>query len=403
MREMARMRGWCPGALRPMQSGDGLIVRLRLTGGILPFALAADIATWSRLWGNGQIDLSNRANLQLRGLSDCHLPALDDALGGAGLLDDDPAAEAVRNVIASPLAGLDPTAVIDIRPLTAGLERRLTADPVFRALPGKFGFAIDDGGLLSLGDVPADVRFEACPGPVFTVRLAGSSDAFGPCEPCAIPEVAAAIARAFLRRPGGRRMRDLAAASIARDAGLTLAIASAPLAPRAFLGAHALGNGEGFLGIGLPFGRIAAGDLSGLTGSAEAAGARELRLTPWRAMLIPLPSLAAAHSLSDALSAFILDPNDPRRRIAACPGAPACIQATTATRADAAILAAHLPAGSGVAVHLSGCEKGCAHPHAAPITLVGRNGHYDLVRDGAASAAPALRGLTTAQAAEHLQ
>ena len=44
MGDMARIRGWCPGALRPMQSGDGLIVRLRLTGGILPMALAADIA-----------------------------------------------------------------------------------------------------------------------------------------------------------------------------------------------------------------------------------------------------------------------------------------------------------------------------------------------------------------------
>ena len=132
-------------------------------------------------------------------------------------------------------------------------------------------------------------------------------------------------------------------------------------------------------------------DLADLAGSAEAAGARDLRLTPWRAILIPLPSVAAAHTLAAALSAFILDPDDPRRRIAACPGAPACIQATTATRDDAAILATHLPAGSGIAVHLSGCEKGCAHPHAAPITLVGRNGRYDLVRNGTASGLPALR------------
>jgi precorrin-3B synthase len=447
MGDMACIRGWCPGALRPMQSGDGLIVRLRLTGGIVPLALAADIATWSRRWGNGQIDLSNRANLQLRGVSERHLPALDDALGDAGLLDDDPAAEAVRNVIASPLAGLDPSAVIDIRPVTAGLERRLTADPVLRALPGKFGFAIDDGGVLSLEGVSADVRFEACPGPIFTVRLAGSSDAFGPCEPCDVPDVAAAIARAFLRHLGARRMRDLAAASVAGDAGLALAVARPARGCQDFLGVHALGvsaclasrhrhstrqsdpacepdcrvaiaprndsggwagaprndSAAGFFGIGLPFGRIAADDLAGLAGSADAAGARELRLTPWRAMLIPLPSLAAAQTLSAVLSGFILDPDDRRRRVAACPGAPACAQATTATRDDAAMLAAHLPAGSGVSVHVSGCEKGCAHPHAAPITLVGRNGRYDLVRDGAASAAPALRGLTAAQAAEYLR
>ena len=36
MTDVARIRGWCPGALRPMESGDGLIVRsLRVTGGIL--------------------------------------------------------------------------------------------------------------------------------------------------------------------------------------------------------------------------------------------------------------------------------------------------------------------------------------------------------------------------------
>jgi precorrin-3B synthase len=401
MTDVARIRGWCPGALRPMQSGDGLIVRLRITGGILPLGLAADIATWSRRWGNGQIDLSNRANLQLRGLSDHHLPALHDALTNAGLLDDDPAAEAVRNVVASPLAGLDPTAVIDIRPVTASLERRLTLDQALRALPGKFGFAIDDGGLLGLEDVPADVRFEACPGSGFTVRLAGSPEAFDPCEPCAVPDVAAAIGRAFLRHPGARRMHDLPAASIARDAGFGITAASPARRCQDFLGVQALGDGA-FLGIGLPFGRIAAEDLAGLAGSAAAAGARDLRLTPWRATLIPLPSLAAAHSLSAALRGFILDSNDARRRIAACPGAPACSHATTATRDDAAILAAHLPAGSGIAVHLSGCEKGCAHPHAAPTTLVGRGGRYDLVRNGAASARPALHGLTATQAAEYL-
>ena len=29
--EGAHRKGWCPGALRPMESGDGLIVRLKIT------------------------------------------------------------------------------------------------------------------------------------------------------------------------------------------------------------------------------------------------------------------------------------------------------------------------------------------------------------------------------------
>jgi precorrin-3B synthase len=450
------VRGWCPGALRPMQTGDGLIVRLRLTGGVLSTALAASIAHWSRRWGNGQIDLSNRANLQLRGLSPHHLPALHDALVEAGLLDDSPAAEAVRNVIAGPLAGIDPAAILDIRPVVARLERRLASDASLHALPGKFGFAIDDGGRFGLECVPFDVWFEACAGPAFTVHLAGSADSFGPCAPDAAPDVAAAIAHAFLRYPGARRMRDATAATIARDAGLapvgvcpvravhpclgvySLAgdevdcrVANAPRndrggwprcdgggwprgdggglprgdggeAPRNDRGGPPRDDRGGFVGVGVPFGRVAAEDLADLARAASVAGAEELRLTPWRAILIPVPTLTAAHTLSAQLTAFILDSDDPRRRIAACPGAPACSHATTHTREDATTLAARLLPGPGIALHVSGCDKGCAHPRDAPITLVGRNGRYDVVRNGTASAPPSLRGLTPAQAVDHL-
>jgi precorrin-3B synthase len=167
------------------------------------------------------------------------------------------------------------------------------------------------------------------------------------------------------------------------------------------------------VGVGLPFGRIAAEDLVQLASIAAANGARDLHLTPWRAILVPVPTLPAAHAVAAGLraaglpaSSFILDPADPLRRIAACPGAPACGRGTTPVRSDAARLAADVIAdapGSGIRLHVSGCEKGCAHPARAEITLVGRNGRYDLVRDGIASDPPALRNLTPQQAAEHLK
>jgi precorrin-3B synthase len=378
-----------------MPGGDGLIVRLRLTNGILVPALARQIAHWSRQWGNGQIDLTNRANLQLRGLTPAHLPDLQHALAHAGLLDASPAAEAVRNVIASPLADLDPTAILDTRPIVAALEHRLGTDASLHALPGKFGFAVDDGGLFPLHTVPADVRFVARPGPAFTIHLAGSTGAFGPVYPGEIPDVAAAIAHAFLRHPNARRIRDLPAEAI----GLTPTFPPQLPTPRHPLGAHALGAAA-VLGVGLPFGRISAEDLIRLAAVAP----KTLRLSPWRAILIPLPSLPNAHALAAALDpeAFILDPTDPRCRIAACPGAPDCAQGTTRTRADAAALAAHLQPGFGIALHLSGCQKGCAHPHPAPITLVARNGRYDLIRNGTAAASPSVQGLTLAQAASYL-
>ena len=38
------IQGWCPGALRPMASGDGLVVRVRAHGGRLSQAQARGIA-----------------------------------------------------------------------------------------------------------------------------------------------------------------------------------------------------------------------------------------------------------------------------------------------------------------------------------------------------------------------
>jgi precorrin-3B synthase len=517
-----------------MRSGDGLIVRLRIGGGIVDTSLAERIAAWSLRWGNGQIDLSGRGNLQLRGIADRHLDALRDAIAEAGLLDPSAGGEAVRNVISSPLAGLDPSAVLDVRPLAHALERRLSLDATLHGLPGKFGFVIDDGGALGLDDLTTDIRFKArsgSQGPEFTIGLAGAAHALsGACRPERLVDVAVALSRAFLdarhgREASIRRMRDLAAAvgaeaigraaRLGRDSmsgcpspcasgglntgppqpypGIPLPDTSAPLpdtsaplpdtsaprpdtsaplpdtsaplpdtsAPRPDTSARLpdtsarlpdrrtsgpsvviLGldprislptdlpttlfdaaattaplspanepTNIAFLGLGLPFGRVAATDLSRLAFAAAAAGARELRLTPWRMILVPLPSAGAAHALSAALSgtAFILDAGDPRRRVAACPGAPSCARGSTPVRDHATALAEVLGSslrttsqGAGIVLHVSGCEKGCAHPRAAQLTLVAQNGRYQLVRDGRPSDTPIARNLTLDQAADWL-
>jgi precorrin-3B synthase len=44
--------------------------------------------------------------------------------------------------------------------------------------------------------------------------------------------------------------------------------------------------------------------------------------------------------------------------------------------------------GQGVAVHVSGCAKGCAHQRPAPFTVVGMERGCGVVRDGTARATP---------------
>ena len=157
----AHRKGWCPGALRPMESGDGLIVRLKITGGEISAELAAALAKWAEDFGNGQIDLTSRANLQLRGVSEKTLPGLQEALDAHGLLDRDAEAESIRNILASPLAGADPDALLDIRPQIQALDERLRSDRALHDLPAKFLFLVDDGGRLPLPLAMSDIGFVA--------------------------------------------------------------------------------------------------------------------------------------------------------------------------------------------------------------------------------------------------
>jgi precorrin-3B synthase len=415
-------RGWCPGALRPMETGDGLLVRLRLTGGAISAAPARAVAEGARRFGSGLLDLSARGNLQLRGVTDATLPALTERLAELGLLDADPAGEAVRNVVASPLAGLDPTALLDVRPLLRALETRLVRDTALHALPGKFGFVLDDGGVLPLGSIEADIRFAAMPGPqgpLFCVRVGGDGAGLllGAVQPERLVETAAALARMFLawRGEGADAPRRMAGLVQRLGGSVMQAAANLPGLParsRAPAGAHApavagwwSAGALGVLGVGAPFGRWSADDIDLLAGLAEDFGTGDLRLTPWRTILLPGVAGSAAGPLEERLGGrFILAADDPRAAVAACPGRPACGNATTPVPQDAlrwASLARRL-APEGIGLHVSGCPKGCAHPGPLPVTLVAREGRYDIVLSGTARSEPFRTGLGAAEVSAEL-
>ncbi|MCX8256597.1 MAG: hypothetical protein OTI36_21675, partial [Beijerinckiaceae bacterium] len=304
-------KGWCPGVLQPMAAADGLIVRVRPTGGILPAATARAIADLAARYGNGKLDLTARANLQMRGVRDASLPALVDALRSLGLVDCEAAAEAVRNVVASPLAGLHDGP--DIRPLVAALEARLVEVTALHALPTKFGFLIDDGSAPSLADVAADVRFD-WRGDAFAIGLGGTRDAALPAGVCGAGELVACaedIARRalalFARMPEATRMRALIERLDLTGEGADLLL---PLAGEGGLAKRGRMRGgaaslptpaeadtslfpspgrerrDAALTLAAPYGRLEAAMLHVAAALAARAGG-ELRLTPWRSLLLP--------------------------------------------------------------------------------------------------------------------
>ncbi len=136
----------CPGVWRPWQADDGLLVRIRLMGGVLPTPALRRLREVTRRYGDGGIHLTRRANLQLRGLPGddgrlTHDVAL--AIESTGLMPTR-THELVRNVLASPQTGLA-GGRIDLRPVIARLDRLLCASPRLGLLPGRFLFTLDDG------------------------------------------------------------------------------------------------------------------------------------------------------------------------------------------------------------------------------------------------------------------
>jgi precorrin-3B synthase len=322
---------------------------------------------------------------------------LIETLDGLGLLDENAAAEAVRNVLVSPLAGLDGRD--DAASAAKALEAALAANEDLHALPAKFFFLIDDGSALSLGTVPADIRFDWIGGKrAFAIGIGGHANEaifLGRCGGDDIPDIASRLARAFLRLGSQmveppRRMRDLmescGPAAIAALAGLR------PRPPRksgAIEEPCPVGllsfNERYCFGVGAAFGRFDANMFEAAARGAEIFGTGEIRLTPWRALILPCVRAEEADAMRAYFTAhrFIVDHKDARLAIAACGGASTCERGTTDTRSDALALmpVAWQLCRTGVALHVSGCAKGCARQAATPFTLIAHAGRYDLIVD----------------------
>jgi precorrin-3B synthase len=335
------VRGWCPGAFRPMEAGDGWLVRVNPPGGRLTAAQAAGLAAASIRHGNGRLDLTSRAALQIRGVRLAAHPALLDDLAELGLLP--PGGRDLPGIVVTPF-WTDGDGVQDCAAtLAAALQE--AALP----LPAKFGFAVTKNG--DLADLAADIRVD-CTAAGYRVNAIATSDDVLAKDPQAAAMAAVAMAQGTKDARSGR----------SHMAGTTRPVPGP--------------TPQGAL-VALAFGELPAEVLDRL-------GA--VRLTPWRMLVVegPLPDDPA----------LITNPDDPLLRVVACPGAPFCPQAQGATRAVARHLAAHVPHGR--TLHVSGCAKGCACPHAADTTLTAAGDLWDLAHSARAGDSPSRVGLTAA-------
>ncbi|MET0367397.1 MAG: precorrin-3B synthase [Methylobacterium sp.] len=435
-------RGWCPGLSRPMPTGDGLLARIHPPLGVLSLAQSRAVAEGARRYGNGHLDLTARANLQIRGVTEATTAPLATLLDQVGLGDTRRDGGPQRLTLTSPLA-------------EAGLSALAKAiEDIGRGVPG-----LPPKTLVAVGMAMDEADLSVLPLAADRVAIVAGTSAWE-CGSDDTPSAIGALLAAFVAT-GQRRMRDVnpdalrhcepseaiqgsaTSQSLAGklippltpphpevprsgvEGGLRTAPRSlepsfeataalrhlrmrsrvkepptsrsdtpnvapldrfAPLAMTVAVPAPGLSTHDGrpVLALDAPFGRCAVGAWERLIAVAEDIGAPEIRLSPSRGMVL-LPSRPERIRLADLAADFIVAADDPRRAVAACTGAPACASGSTPTLLDAARLAETFRplAARGLSAHVSGCAKGCAKPGPADLTLVGHEGAYAIIVGGA--------------------
>ncbi|MER9841291.1 precorrin-3B synthase [Mesorhizobium australicum] len=411
-------RGACPALSAPMQTGDGLLVRLNpIAGGtssggtssggppsrgLSPKLLIALAESASR-HGNGIMEVTARGSLQIRGLTTESAALLATEVDALGI--------AVRTgvpVETGPLAGIDPHEIADPRPMAERITAAIEGAGLAPRLGPKVSVVVDGGGQLTLDAVTADVRLKAVgvsAGTLWAISVAGDSQSekrLATADEDAARDIAVAALRMVAEKGRDAHTRDLSERQLASLAGWH----STP--PPSVLpeiggteegavehsclpvGLFDLNNGHAF-GIGLPYGSMPADKIIGLAQSSLALGTSEIRLAPGRALLFlgqPANANQSLHHTAATLG-FVTSPTDPRTRIAACPGAPACASGRIATRDIAEAIATENADILDFTLHVSGCAKGCANPGPAALTIVGGENGAGLVVNATAKALPA--------------
>ncbi|MEU9790306.1 nitrite reductase [Streptomyces sparsogenes] len=214
----------CPGALRLHPADDGALARVRVPAGFLTARQALVLALAAEELGDGRLDLTSRGNLQLRGLDAGCGADLAARLRAAGLLPSD-RYDRVRNIVASPLSGLDGVGHADAPAWARGLDALLREDRPARSgfaelagLSGRFLFAFDDGR----GDVAAlgaDVTLIAEPdgGAVLRLGPAGAGGPAGASAAAGAPATAGAPTAGAAGDPGAANRPALTADPALRE------------------------------------------------------------------------------------------------------------------------------------------------------------------------------------------
>ncbi len=381
---------------------------MRIPGGILNAQQCWTIAHLIDNYSTGSIQITNRANLQIREIHSEIPPDVWHNLQELGLASRLVEVDPIRNMMASPTAGIDRQQLLDTRPLVQAWDDYLQTHPELSELSAKFSIGFDGGELVSIRDRLNDILLVAQRRSVdaeicFRLHLNGNAENSGDTgiliQPSQCISVLAALTHEYFEytkirhRIKGKkpRLRHLLAdwgvesylervqqnlPCLLHKSSITSSDKSIP--NHQHLGIHPQQqSGLSYIGIALPLGKLESKQLRNLANLAQNFAGGTLRLTPWQNLLISdIPNsqlLQVKQQITDW--GFHWSTTNLDSCLVACAGSSGCTSAMTDTQSHALAmtrdLAQKLQIDRPINIHFSGCEKSCAQHSPIDITLVG--------------------------------
>lgn len=393
---------------------DSYMCRLRIPGGELTAFQLDGLANLVDRLAAGHVDVTTRANLQIREISAANSVDLLIGLRDIGILTMGSGADNIRNITASPLSGFDATELCETLPIAKQLHNHILHRRVMYGLPRKFNIAFDGGGQISALAETNDVSFHAvrirenasaAAGIYYLLGLGGITGHGDFARPTGvivkeheIIPLCESIVRVFVSA-GDRSDRKKARlkyvldawgferflTEVEKDLGTALRRVDSEyidLPQNASRWAHVDIHPQkqddlNYVGLVLPVGRITSEQLRQIARIASRYGSSRIRLTVWQNLLIPdIPTkhLAAVQQEIDAMG---LDwrTDSVRAGLVACTGNAGCKFANSNTKKHALEIAEYvqgrLQLDTPINIHLTGCHNSCAQHAIGDIGLLG--------------------------------
>ena len=389
---------------------NAYMARLRIPGGFLKSFQLRELARVAQELTTGYVQITTRANLQVRLIEPKNAPEVLRRIQSVGLHTRGAGADNIRNLTTNPTAGIDPVELIDTLPFIHELAQIIVNDRSFYDLPRKFNIAFDGGGLIGSVEDTNDIGLKAYKEGeqiLFRVALGGATghkafarDAGIAVSPREVVKVTCALVRVFIEK-GCRtdrkkaRLKHLLETMTVEEflneteKHLGYSLQRTPLQPATLRWAcqelkHShVGDypqkqrGLNYIGATLPAGQVTPKQLLRLAEISELYGSGEVRLTVWQNLMIPNVPDAYVATAKRALEKLGLSTRQSNvsSGLIACTGNNYCKFAQANTKQHALDLAAYLEKkvalDQPVNIHLTGCPNSCAQHYIGDIGCLG--------------------------------